>query len=289
MQGNIHCKSLEDAFGCINMNDSFVRVKSSVVTLDLKVKYLKKTEFFWISCKPKMSDLSISIFHNHHAKAQDGLLQIQDFLISNENLALGKEERRSLNKDDYYLKNIIFTMDTQRIGLTCKKPELLFTSGNKRFNCSTSITWVALTEGLEIHSVRGSITHSETRQPHLSKKSKFLQNYEKLNTDNLELIKNDTKVSTWDDIWLEKLQGLSQVETAAISVGSGGAILILLCCVICLWKLKDINCCRKNPTGAQEPAEHNSPTREEVFQRSQNILEGYLDRLRRGSVVRAPQ
>ena len=288
MQGKVHCTSLEEGFGCINVNDSFVRVKSSIVTLDLKIKYLKKADFFLVSCQPKLSDYSISIFHNQHAKVQDNLLAIQDFLISPENLALGKEERRSLNDEDFYLKNIIFTFDEKRIGLTCKNPELLFTSGNQRFNCTTSITWVSLTEGLEIHSVRGSITHSETRQPHLNKKSKFLQNYEKLNGNNLELIKNDTTGPALHEVWLERLQGLSPVETAAISVGSGAAILTCLCCMICIWKI-NFPCCRKNPTGVQTPTENNIPTREEVFQRSQNILEGYLDRLRRGSVVRAPQ
>ena len=74
MQGNEHCTSLKEGFGCINGNDSFVRVKSSVVTLDLKLKYLKKTDFFLISCQPKMSDYSISIFHNDHDKLQDSLL-----------------------------------------------------------------------------------------------------------------------------------------------------------------------------------------------------------------------
>lgn len=288
MQGDQFCTSLEPGFGCVQINDSVVRVKASLVTLDLKLRYLEKTDFYLISCQPRMLDDTISIFHNSHAKVQANHLQIKEFLISDENLKLGKEEHRSLNKDDYYLNNIIFTFDERRIGLTCKDPELLFTSGNQRFNCTQVITWLSLTEGLEIHSVKGSITHSETRQPHLTKKSQFLQNYEKFdgNLDNLEIIKNNSKISSIHEIWLERLQGLSPFETAAVSIGSGTAILIFLICLICVRKLK-IKCCRTHPIGAPVTTEQNHPTREEVFQRSQSILEGYLDRLRRGSVVRA--
>ena len=287
LQEQQFCTSLNTGFGCIQLNDSFVQVKGQLINLDLKVRYLEKTDFYLISCQPRMSDNSISIFHNNHAKIQANHLQIKEYLISEENLKLNKEEHRSLNKDDYYLGNMIFTFDERKIGLTCKKPELLFTSGNQRFNCTPVITWLSLTEGLEIHSVRGSITHSETRQPHLTKKSQFLQNYEKLdgNIDNLEIIKNTNKTASFHKIWLERLQRLTPLETAAVSLGSGAAILITLFFLICIWKI-NFQCCRSKQSGLPNTTERNHPSREEVLQRSQSILEGYLDRLRRGSNAR---
>ena len=287
LQEQQFCTSLNTGFGCIQLNDSFVQVKGQLINLDLKVRYLEKTDFYLISCQPRMSDNSISIFHNNHAKIQANHLQIKEYLISEENLKLNKEEHRSLNKDDYYLGNMIFTFDERKIGLTCKKPELLFTSGNQRFNCTPVITWLSLTEGLEIHSVRGSITHSETRQPHLTKKSQFLQNYEKLdgNIDNLEIIKNTNKTASFHKIWLERLQRLTPLETAAVSLDSGAAILITLFFLICIWKI-NFQCCRSKQSGPPNTTERNHPSREEVLQRSQSILEGYLDRLRRGSNAR---
>jgi hypothetical protein len=287
LQEQQFCTSLNTGFGCIQLNDSFVQVKGQWINLDLKVRYLEKTDFYLISCQPRMSDSSISIFHNNHAKIQANHLQIKEFLISEEHLKLDKEEHRSLNEDDYYLENMIFTFDEHKIGLTCKKPELLFTSGNQRFNCTPVITWLTLSEGLEIHSVRGSITHSETRQPHLTKKSQFLQNYEKLdgNIDNLEIIKNTNKTASFHKIWLERLQRLTPLETAAVSLGSGAAILITLFFLICIWKI-NFQCCRRKQSGESNTTERNHPSREEVLQRSQSILEGYLDRLRRGSTTR---
>ena len=284
LQEKQFCTSLNTGFGCIQLNDSFVRVKGQVINLDLKVRYLEKTDFYLISCQPRMSDSTISIFHNNHAKIQANHLQIKEFLISEEHLKLDKEEHRSITHSDYYLENILFTNDENKIGLTCRKPELLFTSGNRRFNCTPVITWLSLSEGLEIHSVRGSITHSETRQPHLTKKSQFLQNYETLdgNVDNLEIIENTNKTGTF---WLERLNKLTPIETAAVSLGSGAAILITLFFLICIWKI-NFQCCRSKQPGVPNTTERNHPSREEVLQRSQSILEGYLDRLRRGSTTR---
>lgn len=287
-----YCTSLNPDYGCLQLNESYIRVRGPQISLDLKIRFLEKKDFFLISCQPRMQDSSISIFHNNHAKVQTSHLQISEYLIKEENLKLDREEHRSLNEDDFYLNNIIFTFDENRIGMTCRDPELLFTSGNnKRFNCTSVISWLSLSEGLEVHSVRGTVTHAETRQPHLNKKSQFLQNYEKLdgNLDNLEIIRNTTKLTSFHKIWLNQLKELTPFEAAAISLGSGSAILIILLALICIWKIKFqcFQCCRTHDSGLPNTTERNHPTREEVFQRSQSILEGYLDRLRRGSNARA--
>ena len=86
LQEQQFCTSLNTGFGCIQLNDSFVQVKGQLINLDLKVRYLEKTDFYLISCQPRMSDSSISIFHNSHAKIQANHLQIKEYLISEENL-----------------------------------------------------------------------------------------------------------------------------------------------------------------------------------------------------------
>ena len=75
LQEKQFCTSLNTGFGCIQLNDSFVQVKGQVINLDLKVRYLEKTDFYLISCQPRMSDSTISIFHNNHAKIQANHLQ----------------------------------------------------------------------------------------------------------------------------------------------------------------------------------------------------------------------
>ena len=147
-------------------------------------------------------------------------LQIKEYLIPVENLPLDNEESRQIDDDDWLLGNIFLTIAKNRMGLTCKQPELIFATNRPRFNCTAVINWVDFTNDLEIHMVRGAITHAEALQPHLTGKSTFLDNFELLDEHiSLEVIGNSTKDESLHDILLEKFKNLKPIESAAISVG----------------------------------------------------------------------
>jgi len=98
------------------------------------------------------------------------------------------------------------------MGLTFKEPELIFATNNPRFNCTTVITWISLTNDLEIHTVRGAITHTEALQPQLKGKTTFLENFESLDDHlSLETIKKSSKEASLHEILLKKYKDLKPI------------------------------------------------------------------------------
>jgi len=135
-------------------------------------------------------------------------------------------------------------------------------------------------ENMEIHTVAGSISHEEAMLLNVSQRSQFLQNFEEL-TEQQGTIISQTNQSSIHQLILTKLTSMTPFQTAAISLGSGAACLIfisLLCCCCKCYNLK--TCCRKEDVHSAETS--GGLTVEDVFDRSQSVIEGYLDHLRRG-------
>ena len=276
------CLSLSGKYGCILIKQSHVQIEDNKIVLDMNMKYLTNAEFGFVSCEPEIDNNQVSIFHGKHGIIrQDGNIQLGDKIISEENLKLNVGEKRTLLDKDFYLRNVFITTDKHRIGLTCKEPELIFATGLPRFNCTQKTSWLKRSGDMELHTVAGSISHEEAMLLHVTQRSRFLQNFEEL-TEQQGTIISQANQSSIHKLILNKLTSLTPFQTAAISLGSGAACLIfislLCCCFKCCNPCK--TCCRKEDVQSAEAG--NGLTVEEVFNRSQSVLESYLDRLKRG-------